>query len=217
MTLIQLRAILSRVPSAPDPTHAFKRRALLRGGLASGALLALGGVGLALQPTRRGDAPAEALRILSEDEHAILAAVARRVCPEPRPDVPGADAIGVALLADRMLEPADPEIVAGVKSALALFESGLVGALFLERARPFTQLSPEQQDAVLVTWRDSSVALRRTVFRALSGLVSSIYYGDPRTWPGVGYPGPPEPRAMRQAYATNLVDLDALVEPGGEA
>ena len=207
----------TRAVRSADPTRAFSRRALLRGGLAGSVLLGLGAVGTALQPTRRGAEPAEDLRVLTPDEHAIVAAIAARVCPAPRPDVPGADAIGVALQADRMFERADPEAIAGVKSALALFESGLVGALFFERVRPFTQLTGEEQDAVLLAWRDSSVPLRRTVFRALSALVSSIYYSDDRVWPGIGYPGPPSPAAMRAAYADNLIDLAALQEPGGDA
>jgi hypothetical protein len=199
-----------------DAARGFTRRNLLRGGLAGSALLALGGVGLALQSTRRGTPPAEALRVLTEDEHAILAAVAARVCPQPGPDVPGAEALGIALAADRLFELAGPEATSGVKSALGLFESGLAGAIFFEHARPFTQLAPEDQDAVLLAWRDSSVALRRTVFRALSALVASLYYCDPRTWPGIGYPGPPDRHALRSAYAENLVDQRALAAPGDE-
>jgi hypothetical protein len=103
-----------------------------------------------------------------------------------------------------------------VKTVLALFENGLVGALFMERVKPFTQLDPEAQDRVLLAWRDSSITLRRTVYRALSSLTASMYYADPRTWPGIGYPGPPNPTALREAYAEQLVNLAALLEPGGE-
>lgn len=197
-----------------DAVGAFSRRRLLKGSLVGAALLALGGVGLAAWPTRRGAPPSAPLRVLTEDEHAILAAVARRICPEPGPDVPGPDAVEVALKADRLLERADPEAVAGLKSALALFENGLVGALFVERVQPFTHLDEGQQDGVLVAWRDSSVALRRTVFRALASLTGSIYYGDPATWPGIGYGGPPDRAALRAAYADNLVDQRALAAPG---
>ena len=201
-------------PSPKDAVSAFSRRRLLRGSLVSGALLALGGVGLAMWPTKRGGAPAEPLRVLSEDEHAILAAFAARVCPQPGPDVPGANTIGVALAADRLLDRSDPEVGSGLKSALALFESGLAGALFFEHARPFTQLAPEDQDAVLYAWRDSRVAVRRTVFRALSALCTSLYYGDPRTWPGIGYPGPPDRHALRSMYADNLVALREMSASG---
>ncbi len=197
-----------------DAARGFSRRTLLRGSLAGGVLLGVGAAGLALQPTRRGAAPSEPLRVLTEDEHAILAAIASRVCPRAGPDVPGADALGIALQADRLFENAGPEATAGVKSALALFESGLVGAMFFERARPFTQLAGEEQDAILLAWRDSSVTLRRTVFRALSALVSSLYYSDGRTWPGIGYPGPPDRHALRDAYSDNLVDQRALAAAG---
>jgi hypothetical protein len=204
---------------AEDPAATlslFSRRNLLRGGLGGAVLLGLGGVGISLQGTRLGAAPAEPLRVLTREEHAIVAAVAARICPQPGPDVPGADAIGVGLMADRLLEKAHPGTVGEVKSVLALFESPLVGAVFLERARPFTQLDPETQDAVLYAWRDSSVALRRTVFRALSSLVTALYFGDPRTWPGIGYPGPPDPPGFRAAYSAQLVDLASLRAPGGD-
>ncbi len=154
--------------------------------------------------------------MLTLDEHAIVAAVARCVCPEPGPDVPGPDAVGVGLLADRLLERADPGTAADVKAVLGLFESGLTGALFLERTRPFTQLELADQRRELVRWRDSSVLVRRTVARALSGLTTSLYFGDPRTWPAFGYPGPPDPEALRRAYAPQLVNLEALRAPGHE-
>lgn len=203
-------------PKAQASLSLFSRRNLLRGGLGGSVLLALGGVGLGLQGTRLGVEPAEALSVLTREEHAIVSAIAARLCPPAGPDVPGADAIGVGVLADRLLSRADPATAADVKSVLALFENGLTGALFLERVRPFTQLDPETQDAVLLAWRDSSVGLRRTVFRALSSLVTALYFGDPRTWPGVGYPGPPEPVAFRAAYSAQLVDLSSLRAPGGE-
>jgi len=211
------------VAATPTPTPSpaatlalFSRRNLLLGGIGSAVVLGLGGAGLALQSTRRGASPGEELRVLTLDEHAIVAAVAARVCPQPGPDVPGADAIGVGLLADRLLECAQPEAVADVKTVLALFESGLTGAIFFERTRPFTHLEGAEQDRVLLAWRGSSVTIRRTVYRALSALATSLYFSDARVWPGLGYPGPPSPSGLRRAYAAQLVDLAALRAPGGD-
>lgn len=203
--------------NAPPPKDAataslglFSRRRLALGSLGAVALAGVSGLGLALQPTRRTEPPEDGLLVLSDDEYAIVSAVAARMCPQPGPDVPGADAIGVGLKADRLLSRADPAALADVKAVLAIFESGLTSALFFERARPFTQLEPEEQDRVLLAWRDSSILVRRTIHRALAGLTTSLYFGDPRTWPALGYPGPPDAAALRRAYAEQLVDLDAL-------
>ncbi len=191
------------------------RRTLVRGGLASFALVVLSGAGIALRGTKLAAAPAAGLKILSQAEYSVLAAVARRICPAPRAGVPGADAIDVALLADHLLETADDDAREGTKIALRIFENGLAGALFFERVTPFTALSPEAQDRTLLAFRGSRVALRRTLFRALSGLCAALYYGDPRSWPSVGYPGPPDARALRAAYADQLVDYAALrARPG---
>lgn len=188
----------------------FSRRELLRGGAISILLLGLAGAGIAMQRSKLRALPKDGLRVLTPEQYAVLCAIADRICPQAAPGVPGANAIEVGVLVDRMLEYAHDDLKQGLALALTMVESGLPGALFFERIAPFTTLAPAQQDAVLLAFRDSKIALRRTIFRSFSGLLGSVYYGDPRTWPSVGYPGPPDPKGLRVAYAAQLVDLEAL-------
>ncbi len=172
-------------------------------------VVALSSVGLALQGTKPVK-PAQGLSVLSADEYAVLVAVADRLCPKLGPGAPGATALGVAQTADALIASAEVDAQEGLKTVLRVFENGLTGALFLERARPFSQLSADEQDRALAGWRDSRIGFRRTVYRALSTLVMALYFGDARTWERMGYPGPPSLSGLRTAYADNLVDLDAL-------
>lgn len=182
----------------------------MRSGLAGLGLVALSATGIAVRGTKLRAVPAQGLRVLTRAEYSILAAIAERMCPEPAPGIPGASGIDVALLADRLLEKAADDAQQGVKLAVRIVENGLTGAVFFERITPFTQLSPADQHAALLAFRESDVAVRRTLFRALSGLCGSIYYGHPDVFPSVGYPGPPNPAALRAAYQDQLVDFDAL-------
>jgi hypothetical protein len=191
-------------------SRGLSRRALLRGGIAGAALVALGGLGVALQPSRLRDLPKSGLKVLSPEEYATMAAIAERTCPRNDPRFPSASEMGVAEIADAMFENAEHDVREGLKTGLRIVESGLAGAVFLERVRPFTQLSGEDQDRTLLAMRESRVGIRRTLYAALTSLTSSIYYGDPRSWPIIGYPGPPSPEALRAAYRENLVDWDAL-------
>lgn len=186
----------------------FSRRALLRSGLIGIAVLGVSGLGLALQRTKLLPTPKDGLRVLTPEQYAILSAIAARTCPAS----PGAsaDGIDVALITDRLMELLDDDVRAGFGLALNVIESGVAGALFFERTAPFTQLSPEDQDRVLLAFARSKVPLRRTIYRSVSGLTGAMYYGDPRSWPSVGYPGPPSPAGLRAAYAHQLVDLHAL-------
>ena len=187
----------------------WSRRKLLRGALAATALLGLGGVALALQKTRVLAGTPE-LVVLDASEYAVLVALAERLCPELGEGAPGATKLGVAAYLDGMLAASDDETQKAIKGALTLFESALGGALVGERARPFTQLSPDEQADSLRAFRDSSLGVRRTLFRALAGAVWSVYWGNPGTWRRIGYDGPPNVSALRASYAANLVDLDAL-------
>jgi hypothetical protein len=185
------------------------RRALLKTGLLGLALVSVGSAALLLQPPR-GEDVARKLGAFDAKEAAILAALARRLCPAAGAGSPGADAIGVVALLDKALATADAEAVKGLKVGLAIFDNAFTGALFGERVRSFSQLDGEQQDAVIRNWQGSSVAFRRMLIHGLTGLIMAVYWGDPRTWPSTGYGGPPDPRALRATYAENLVDLNAL-------
>ncbi len=172
--------------------------------------MVLSSVGVGLQRTRLRALPKEGLRVLGAEDYSILFAIAEVLCPAPGPGVPGATGIDVALLADRALEGAEADVLDGMRTALKIVESALVGALAFEHGKPFTALDRDARARVLDWFRISRIALRRTIYRSFSGFVGSLYYGDPRAWPSVGYPGPPDPAALRSAYPAQLVDLASL-------
>ncbi|HEX5660434.1 MAG TPA: gluconate 2-dehydrogenase subunit 3 family protein, partial [Polyangiales bacterium] len=124
---------------------------------------------------------------------------------------PGALALKVPEKIDAMLHASpDPLVVGQFTGALGMLENALSGALFLERFRPFTGLDAAAQDAVLTDMRDSSVGVRRTVFRALTTTVWAIYWAEPDTWLRAGYGGPPRTEDLREMYKDQLVELDSL-------
>lgn len=188
-----------------------RRRSFLKTSLVGGAVLVGGSGAIALWPSELREAP-EGLRALSHEEYSVLAAVAARICPGDE-DAPSADDTRVAELLDAELPFHDRDVIEEIKQLLGIFESGLFGAVFGEHVRPFTRLAPEDQDAVLAEWRDSAVTIRRTGFEVLHGLITATHFGQSATWTRTGYPGPPSPDGLRDAYAEHLVDLPGLLAP----
>jgi hypothetical protein len=45
--------------------------------------------------------------------------------------------------------------------------------------------------AFLARWRESRFDLLRAGYQALTQLVQAAWYGNPRAWGAIGYPGPP--------------------------
>lgn len=165
------------------------RRRLIQRGLAGGALLALGGVGLSMQSSvlRR---PSGSLEVLSELEFSILSAVADRITPESK-EALRASTLGVPEAIDGVLARMHPVDVADMKKVLNALESATMGLLFDLRPSPFTASSPEAQDATLRGWRDSRITLRRSGYKALHKVCTSAYWANPKTFELSGYPGPP--------------------------
>ena len=163
------------------------RRTFIRRGLWGGLLLAVGGsIGLAAWPTDRKLAPRNRLRALDERQFAVLAAVAARTVIAP-----AADPITIAERVDAQMATSPPEARADFGKLLLLFDNALAGLLFDGRPQPFTHLSPEAQDRVLASWRDSRLLVRRSGYAALRKLTQAAYYAAPEAWPDTGYPGPP--------------------------
>ncbi len=163
------------------------RRVFLKTGLVGGAILALGGTGLALFPTRHLATPTRPLLALDDRGFQVLVALSGRVIVAPAAD-PVAIAHGVDAFTSRMPREVQRDVV----RLLGLFESALGGLLLDGRAAPFTRLSPEGQDRVLERWRSSRLALRRGGYQALKKLCCLAHYSLPSSWAAVGFP-PPTP------------------------
>ncbi|HYV45626.1 MAG TPA: hypothetical protein VFA20_12240 [Myxococcaceae bacterium] len=173
-------------PGPPNPS----RRSLLKRGLLGGGLLFIGGFTyLGTRGTRRGAPPPKPLSVLTEDEYAVMEAIALRMV-DPAPDAP---ALGdTAWTVDQLLAVAPVEAQKEVKQLLGLFESALGNFLFGARVTPFTHLDPTSQDRVLREWQQSRLLVRRTGYSALKTLALAGYYGTSRTWAYMNYPGPPK-------------------------
>lgn len=163
------------------------RRSFLKKGLLGGALLALGGAGLALRPGRHLASPTQPLRVLDDRTFQVVVAIAGRVVA-----LPDADPVAIAHTVDASLSRVAPDAQTEVAQLLGLFENALPGLLFDGRVTPFTALDSDAQDRVLEAWRDSRLALRRSGYQALRKLCLGAHYGDPRTWPALKYGGPPD-------------------------
>ena len=44
----------------------------------------------------------------------------------------------------------------------------------------------------LARWKESRFDLLRSAYLGLHELIIAAWYGNPRAWPRIGYPGPPE-------------------------
>lgn len=185
------------------------RRFFLSAGV-GGLVLTLGGVGLALRPGRRL-APPDGLRVLDAVSFSVLAALADRLCPAVR-GLPAASALGVPALVDAQLARMHPADAAELRQGLLLIENGLAGLLFEGDPTPFTARSAAGQDLALLSLRDSGLAVRRGLYKAVRGLVMAAYWGHPRMYGASGYDGPVDLRAVPA-----VDDQPVAVAPGAEA
>jgi len=158
------------------------RRTFLKRGLVGGAILALGGAGLYVLPTKVSAAPTRALAVLEPRAFQVLVAIARRVVT-----LEGADAVAIAHGVDDLLSWAPVEAQADTNKLLMLFENALPGLLLDARALPFTLLSPASQDGVLDSWRTSRIALRRSGYRVLRNACLVAHWGMESSFRAVSY------------------------------
>jgi hypothetical protein len=164
---------------------AWTRRALLFAGGASALVAAIGGT-VALQPTAHV-LPARPLQALDPTAFSILSAVADTLCPPAGPGLSCAE-LFVAEDVDAFLATADPAVADEVSMALRLVENALPSLLLDGTVRStFTAADRATRTAVLEAFRDSRIPARRTVYKALLGLVSATYYGHPALAAHTGY------------------------------
>ena len=171
------------------PGETLGRRRFIQGGLI-GAVLLAGGGWLAFFREEHVPSVGGPYAVLTPLEAAILLAVARRIVPGA-PPFPSAESVRVTERVDAFLAMSHPGVQRDVKRLLALFDSALLGLALDGSPWRFRTATPARQDARLRAWSECRLGFRRTGFRALRRLVCSAYYSSSKTWPSVGYPGPP--------------------------
>ncbi len=166
------------------------RRSLLELGLAGTAVLVVGGVGVSLRAPIPVPAPGP-LRVFSEREHSICAAIADTMCPGGD-GLPTASELGVPAKLDALLATVHPGVGKEIRQVLHLIENPVAALIFDGRATPFSHLAPAARVAALQSWRESGLSIRKQAYKGIHGLVNAAYWGDPRTYVATGYPGPPD-------------------------
>jgi hypothetical protein len=152
-----------------------------------------GAVPIFLGSTRRSREPRRPLQILSNDEFAIFAAAAARLCP-PAPDTPGwpsTATLECAEKVDGIMAGLHPRVAAEFRKLLHVFENTATGLFSIGSASTFTASSAADQDRRLNAWRRSRLAAFRSGYQAMKRLSHATYYSSTEIYALVGYPGPP--------------------------
>ena len=165
-----------------------QRRTILKAGLFGSAVLALGGVGLALRSgTPR--TPRSTLRCLDERAFSTLAAAAEVLVPGGD-GMPLPDEVQVAEKIDLFLSDCHPGVQQEVQQLLALLENAFAELLLDGRIECFSSCDRPTRERVLASWQTARNPLLRSAFKALHGFCSGTYWSSPEVAALAGYPGP---------------------------
>ena len=169
------------------------RRQFIKAGIVGGAALAAAGLFYS-----RGlkEAPGSAVSPgLTFEERTIIAALVPAVLAGALPAagearsraiVQTVDGVGVAIAG---LSAAAQKELAELFTLLNIAPARVLLARLWPR---WEEASPAEIAAFLQGWRESRLELLRSAYAALHDLVLGAWYGNPDTWEGIGYPGPPE-------------------------
>ncbi|HVO25101.1 MAG TPA: gluconate 2-dehydrogenase subunit 3 family protein [Candidatus Margulisiibacteriota bacterium] len=162
-----------------------RRRFLKR---SAGGIALLGFGSLLPAGCTRYPKPPTHLRFLDPREYAIINTLAERLL-----DAAGAigaenGQIDVGVSVDAVVADWDTDAQGQLRTMLRVFEHGTY--LFDLRRKRFTRLTAAEQDQYLAGWMNSTLGVRRVVFRALKLLVAAGFYREPRAWTPIGYDGP---------------------------
>jgi hypothetical protein len=179
------------LPNSDSTSLRVTRRTLLKAGLAGGAALLLARW---LYTTTSGATPiVKSGAPLEPDARAIIAAIVPVVLDGALPTgseagPARAEALAAAEQAIAGLPPATRKELDQLFSLLAFAPTR---CLLAGVWSPWPQATQESITSFLTRWRDSRFALLRSAYDALHQIVLGAWYGNPRSWPAIGYAGPP--------------------------
>ena len=165
-----------------------RRRTFITAGIAgAAALTAAGWFSSALRTRPR-------TRALDGDARAIVAAIVPVMLdgalPDERSDRDAAVAETIDGV-DRAIQGLPSAARAELAQLFALLALTPGRRAFAGVASPWAEATSDEIDAFLKAWQASAWALKRSAYDAFHQIVFAAWYGNPRAWPDIGYPGPP--------------------------
>lgn len=169
------------------------RRTLLKVGVAGAGALVLA----RWMVTSRNSTPDESLNAsasaLDPAARAIVAAIAPVLLEGALGDEQGSIEARAEVVAgvDRAVAGLPPASRKELQELFALLSFAPTRCLVAGIWSPWPQASRASIASFLVAWRDSRFDLLRSGYGALHQLIFAAWYGNARSWPTIGYGGPP--------------------------
>ena len=164
-----------------------QRRSWLKLGLASAALLAVGGGAIALlEPGLRDER-------LTPSGRRVFSGVGRAMLDGSLPSEAAAAQAALAGLLERvdvLVAGLPPHAQAELSQLLALLASSAGRRTLAGLADEWESASVPDIQAALQAMRVSGLSLRQQAYQALHDITGSAYFSDASTWRLLGYPGP---------------------------
>ena len=183
---------------APSALHLLRpsRRQVLKTGVLGCAVLGI--AALTATNLARGQLAAaidaERFAFLTPDDRAVVTAIAPVMLDGTLP-AGGAERAAamrdVVLGVDRAISGLPPATQAELRQLFDLLGLGIARIMVAGLWQPWERAEPQDIAAFLRSWRESWFSLLRTAYLALHELIFAAWYGNPRSWPRIGYPGPP--------------------------
>jgi len=181
---------VSESPAQPDSLR-ITRRTLLKAGIAGGAALFFARW---LYTTTSAPAlPDARFVVLDARARAIVSAIVPVLLEGALPASPLTDAARAVIVVnvDLAIAGLPPEVRAQIEQLFAVLAFAPSRCLVAGVWSPWQEASSASIAAFLASWRDSRFLLLRSAYAALHQLITAAWYGSPRAWPAIGYPGPP--------------------------
>ncbi len=186
-------------PASPSPLVSAPRRQFLKVGMA-------GAIALAFTRTLDREVFAQmpeprktGYRKISVRDAEIVAALAPVILAGSLPpDVAGRRAAIDEVVAafDRTVAGLPAAMQGEVDELLSLLGFGLTRRFVAGIAKPWAEAGEAEVMGFLNSWRHSRFSMLQQGYQALARAMIACWYGNPRSWAGIGYSGPPHAKEL---------------------
>ena len=171
------------------------RRQLLKAGVLGCAALAFASLAARARAQGAAQPLAGDFAFLTPEDRVIVAAIAPVMLAGALPAGGAARQSAEAEVVegvDRAISGLAPATQAELRQLFDLLGLGIARVLVAGLWPSWDEAGAEDIAGFLARWKESRFDLLRSAYLGLHELIIAAWYGNPRAWPRIGYPGPPE-------------------------